>query len=219
MKKYDVAVFDVDGTLLYTIPGILAGVRKMFEVQGFGELKKEDEKFFGGPPIQVALPKIIKDITPEKNQECAEVFRSFYKQSEYLLQAYPYEGIMKLLYDLKENGVRIAVATYKREDYAITIMEHFGIADIAEVVHGADNFNKLKKVDIIKKCLDEMGVTDYKKAVMIGDSDNDAIGADTLGIPFLAVNYGFDFKTKEDVDKYPNIGMAESPEEILKFFV
>ena len=54
---------------------------------------------------------------------------------------------------------------------------------------------------------------------MIGDSDNDAIGADSLGIPFLAVNYGFDFRTKADVDKYPNIGMAQSPAEILKFFV
>lgn len=219
MKKYDVAVFDVDGTLLYTMPGILAAMREMFKLQGLGELKKEDEKYFGGPPIHVSMPKIFPDMTEEKIQECADCFRSIYKEPEYLFQAKPYEGIMKLLSDLKENGIRIAVATYKREDYAISIMEKFGIADIADVVHGSDNFNKLKKVDIIELCLKDMGITDYSKAVMIGDSDNDAIGAKSLGIPFLGVNYGFDFKTKEDVDNFPNIGMAEKPEDILGYFI
>ena len=219
MKKYDVAVFDVDGTLLYTIPGILAATRKMFIDMGLGVMTKEQESIFGGPPIQVCMKKIYPDMSDVKIQECADYFRGIYKQPEYLLQAEPYEGIMKLLKDLRDNGIRIAVATYKREDYAIDIMKHFGIADIADVVHGADNFNKLKKVDIIRICLEEMGVTDFSKAVMIGDSDNDAIGAQSLGIPFLGVNYGFDFRTKEDVDKFPNIGMATKPEEILGFFL
>lgn len=219
MKKYDVAVFDVDGTLLYTLPGIHGAMGEMFKQMGLGEYKDEYKRYFGGPPIHVSLPKIFPDMSTEKIQECAEAFRAIYKTPEYLLQAEPYDGIMKLLSDLKDNGIRIAVATYKREDYAVRIMEHFGITEYAEVVHGADNFNKLKKVDIIRLCLEEMGVKDFKKAVMIGDSDNDAIGARTLGIPFLGVNYGFDFATKEDVDKFPNIGMAEDPNEILKFFV
>lgn len=219
MKKYDVAVFDVDGTLLYTEPGILSAMREMFKIQGIGELSKENEKYFCGPPIQVSLRRLYPSMSDEKIQECADCFRNIYKQPEYLFKAEPYEGIMKLLSDLRDNGIKIAVATYKREDYAIDIMNQFGIAEIADVVHGADNFNKLKKVDIIRICLEDMGITDFTKAVMIGDSDNDAIGAQSLGIPFLGVNYGFDFRTKEDVDKFPNIGMAENPSDILKYFV
>lgn len=219
MKKYDVAVFDVDGTLLFTQPGILKAMREMFNEMGLGELPKEREKYFCGPPIHVSLKMFYPHLTDEDIQKCADCFRSIYKKPEYLLMAEPYDGIMKLLDDLKANDIRIAVATYKREDYAIDIMNHFGISKIADVVHGSDNFNKLKKTDIIRLCLEEMGVKDFNRAVMIGDSDNDAVGAKGLGIPFLAVNYGFGFETKEDVDAFPNIGMAKSPEEILGFFV
>ena len=113
-----------------------------------------------------------------------------------------------------ENGIKTAVATYKRQDYAEKILKHFGFDKVCDVICGSDFEGKLTKKDIIKNAMDSLGIVDRKRAVMVGDSDNDAQGADELGIPFIGVTYGFGFDDKADVDMFPNVGCASTCEEI-----
>ena len=54
------------------------------------------------------------------------------------------------------------------------------------------------------------------QCVMVGDSDNDAIGAEGIGCPFIGVTYGFGFESKEDVMEFKNIGIASTPAEIFE---
>ena len=54
---------------------------------------------------------------------------------------------------------------------------------------------------------------------MVGDSDNDAIGADAVGIDFVGVTYGFGFKNPEDTNRYPNVGCAGTPLELLNILI
>ena len=96
-------------------------------------------------------------------------------------------------------------------------MKYFDFDKYTDFIYGSDNENRLQKLDIIKLCLDHMGCKDYQYAVMIGDSDNDAIGAEKLGIDFIGVTYGFGFADKEEVDVYPNVGCASIPLELFKF--
>ena len=125
----------------------------------------------------------------------------------------PYEGIYELCEKLKNNDIRMAVATYKREDYALTLLRHFGFDRYCDPMHGADNNNKLTKQDIIKMCQKEMGA-DIHNSVLIGDTNNDAIGAEKANTPFIAVTYGFGLHSQEEIDRYPHIGVANSPLEI-----
>jgi len=216
MGKYKAALFDVDGTLLNTREGILDSVKATIRHFNLPELTKENEKYFCGPPIQKSM-MMVYGYTKEQAQEFANVFRDRYSQHEFLFKAEHYDGMMELLDNLKAAGIKIAIATYKREDYALDLVTKFGFMDYAQVAHGGDNFNKLTKADIIRKCIDEMGLTP-EECVMIGDSDNDAIGAQGMGCPFIGVTYGFGFTCKEDVDQYPNIGSADTVAEILKYF-
>lgn len=217
MSRYKAAIFDVDGTLLNTREGILEAIRDALVEVKLPPLKKEDEKYFIGPPIQRSAMQVY-GVTKEEAQEFAEAYRNLYSKHEYLFKADHYDGILQLMKDLKEAGIRIAIATYKREDYALDIVEHFGFMEYAEVAHGADNFNKLTKSDIIRMCISEMGLTPAE-CVMIGDSDNDAIGADGIGCPFVGCTYGFGFTCDADVDEYPNIGKAAKPSDILGHIV
>lgn len=217
MNKYDIAVFDVDGTLLNTKPGILKAIRETLRIQGLRDITVEEEPLFIGPPIQDTLKKIF-GMSPEEAQETANVFRGLYKQEVYLLEAALYEGIDKVCEELRARDIKVAIATFKREDYAIHICNHFGFNQYSDIIHGADNENKLRKPDIIKLCLEELHCTDYSRAVMIGDSSFDALGAEKIGIDFIGVTYGFDFKCDADVRKFPAVGSAASPMEILKFF-
>lgn len=216
-RKYDAVVFDVDGTLLDTTEGVAAAVEYTIAVTGLKPLKRQEILTFIGPPVQDSFRRIY-GIEGERLQELATVFRDRYKEHE-LLKAKPYEGIYEVLDQISGQGIPIAVATYKRQDYAETILKHFGFEQYTSVIYGADHENKLKKVDIIVKCLQEIGVADRNRAVMVGDSSHDALGAEQVGMHFLGVTYGFEFHSPSDVMQYAAIGSANTPIEILPFII
>ncbi len=216
MPHFDLAVFDVDGTLLDTTEGVLSSVKYTVEHFGFKPLSEQRLKKFIGPPIQNSFADAY-GLSGNILQEVAGVFRNRYKNFD-LLKARPYDGIYETMDSLVKNGVRIAVATYKRQDYAEMILRHFGFERYTDITYGADHENRLKKRDIIEKCINDFGVFDYSSVVMIGDSDNDAIGAKNIGISFIAVTYGFGFENAENAMEFPNVGIAGTPADIANFF-
>ena len=211
------AVFDVDGTLLDTAEGVMSAVKYAINTWGLPPLGEEELKAFIGPPVQNSFVRHY-GMKKEEAQQLADIFRRRYKDED-LLKAAPYEGIYQVFEKLKGNGILLAVATYKRQDYARRILEHFGFHRYTDILYGADNQNKLKKKDIIEKCLNDLGIHDYSQAVMVGDSDNDAVGAEELGMGFIGVTYGFGFKDQEDVMGYHADGCAAHPEDIAEIIL
>ena len=218
MNRYDLAIFDLDGTLLDTTEGVLSSVHYTIETMGFAPLDDSVISTFIGPPIQDSFANAYGLEGPIL-QEIATVFRNRYSQTDYLLQAVPYEGIFSLMEELCRRGIRPAVATYKREDYAVTLLKHYGFDRYTDIMFGGDHENKLKKRDIIEKCIRVSGISDKSRAVMIGDTKGDAIGADGSEIDFLGVTYGFGFRTPKDVMSYPtSVGCADTPLGLLPYF-
>jgi len=217
MPKYELVIFDVDGTMLDTTEGVLSSVKYTIDKFGFEKLSDEKLSTFIGPPIQDSFSKYY-NLSGDILQEIATVFRDRYKDFD-LLKAEPYAGIFQVFDKLEKNGVKTAVATYKREDYAITLLKHFGFDKYTSIMHGGDHYNKLKKADIIELCIAESGVSDKSRIIMVGDTLNDAVGAEKMGIDFLAVTYGFGFKTADELDSIKKAGVADTAAEILDFIL
>lgn len=215
-QHFKLVVFDVDGTLLDTSEGLVASVKYTIQKHNLPELSEEILKNFIGPPIQDSFAKAY-GLEGEILQELATTFRNRYKDYD-LLKAKPYDGIYEVFDKLSEQGIKLAVATYKRQDYAEMILKHFGFDKYTDILYGADHENKLKKKDIIEKCLTDAGITDPSEAVMIGDSENDVIGAMNIGAAFIGVTYGFGFKNHEEIEKYPVVGIADSAIGLLECF-
>lgn len=209
-------IFDLDGTLLDTREGILESVKYAAKVLGYEELPHETLLKFVGPPIQQSLMTFY-GCDKETAQKGADIFRDYYK-TEALLKAEPYDGIYELCEKLKSNGIKMSVATYKREDYALTLLRHFDFHKYCDPMHGADNNNVLKKEDIVRMCQEEMGAN-KNECVLIGDTNHDARGAEQAETPFIAVTYGFGYKSAEDVKGYPCIGVANTPLEIAELLL
>ena len=205
-------IFDLDGTLLDTTEGILESAAFAAKQLGYPELPRETMLKFIGPPIQRSFTRYY-GTNEEQAQNAADIFREYYK-TKALLKAKPYDGIFDLCETLRSNGFQLAVATYKREDYALDLLKHFGFDRYCCSMHGADNNNILKKEDIVDLCIHEMGA-EKGTCVLIGDTEHDALGAEKAGISFLAVTYGFGYKSDETITAGCKLaGIANTPEEI-----
>ena len=94
------------------------------------------------------------------------------------------------------------------------ILKHFGILEYCDVVHGADNDNKLRKSDIVYLCISEMSV-DNSEVVLGGDTYHDLEGAEEADIHFIAVTYGFGFRESvRELSSKNVVGVADNPMEI-----
>ena len=204
-------IFDLDGTLLDTSEGIIESIQFAVHELGYEQLSYDELCTFVGPPIQQSFMNHY-GCDKETAQKAADIFREYYMTTA-LLKAKPYDGIYELCERLKKKDIRMAVATYKREDYAVQLLCHFHFNEYCDPMHGGDNLDQLRKEDIIKRCQSEMNASP-ENSVMVGDTVGDALGAVKANTPFIAVTYGFGFKIPEEINAYPNIGTAGNPLEI-----
>lgn len=217
MNDYKLAIFDLDGTILDTTEGIIASVKYTIKRFGFPTPNVDKLLSFIGPPIQESFA-LHYNIAGDQLQEMSNVFRDNYS-SETLLQAKPYEGIYEVFEFLKDYKIQTAIATYKREDYALKLLKHFGFDKYTNIMFGADNENRLKKKDIILKCLHQTNLENSSnKCVMIGDTLHDANGAKSLNVDFIAVTYGFGFKVKQREESVVTKFYANTPKDIINYF-
>ncbi len=215
MNMYRGIIFDLDGTLLDTSEGVLSSIRHTIKTMGYRELPEETLLTFIGPPVKRSLMEHYGLDDAEADQATA-VFREQYKNVD-LLKARPYDGILPLLDRLKSRGFLIGVATLKREDYAQTILEHFGIAKRCDLICGSDFASRMQKVDVLHKCLEGLKLPP-KEALLIGDTASDADGAKAAGTDFMAVTFGFGPRTKREwEERCSPVFTADCVPEIAEF--
>ena len=213
---YNSIIFDVDGTVLDSSAGIIDAIKYTINKFGLKALKdKELQDFVGFSPLQGAFVHFC-GLDSKSAQNCALTFREYYKNKA-MYKSIPYDGIYALLEYLKLKNIKLGVATYKRQDYALELMKHFGFDKYMSAICGADNDNKLTKTDIVNLCIEKLGAAKVS-TVLIGDSVHDAAGAQNAGISFIGVTYGFGFKSKDEILKYNPAFCAGSTAELLQYF-
>lgn len=215
MNKYDLAVFDLDGTLLDTAPGVLAAVEYAIAEMGYPVPDAEKMAAFIGPPIEMGFANIA-GLAPDEVTRAAAIFRKSY-QTDHLMKADPYEGIFTLFEGLVARGIKPAVATYKRESYALPLLCHFGFDRYTDILYGSDAEGKLSKRDIIEKCIRDAGITSPERVLMIGDTVHDAKGAVALGVPFIGVTYGFGFRDPDEIHNTNAVAFVDRATDILDY--
>lgn len=207
-SKYNVVIFDLDGTLLDTSKGIFNSVRYAESKMGFNPVLEEQLALFVGPP-PVEMYQKIYGVSLNVAMEATKYHRE-YGRNKGFYESIIYEGMVELLHELKNNGVLLGVATLKAHDITIKLLDYFELSHFFDAIVGIDNGESLTKTDTIKIALNKCKITDYKKSVLIGDSKYDAIGALEVGCDFIGVTYGYGFTTFADISEFDNVGFVDN---------
>ena len=182
-------LFDLDGTLTDSAPGITNSVAYALAHFGIHEEPGNLLKFIG-PPLNESLAEFY-GFLPEQTVEAITVFREYFVEKGWCENA-PYPGVGELLRDLKNAGLRLMVATSKPEVQAVRILKHFGLAEYFEQICGAPRGNEdgARKSSVIRMALSYVG-DDTASVVMVGDRRHDVEGAHEVGLPCVGVLYGY----------------------------
>lgn len=213
MTNYNVVLFDLDGTLIDSSEGIFNSIRYAEEKLNLNRLDDRMLPEFVGPPPTKSYQKFHG--LDEDVAKIATKYHREYSMKKGMYESQIYPGIKELLMELKKKDYYLSVATLKSQAIAEKILQHFGIFHLFDSVVGIDVDEELTKAKIIEIALDKI-VAAEKIAVMVGDSESDAIGAYEANVDFIGVTYGFGFKNQHNVNKFQNIGYSLNPESIIK---
>ena len=208
---YHTVLFDLDGTLTDSAPGITNSVAYALRKWGIEEKNMEILRKFVGPPLDESFAKYY-GFPPEKCWKAIEYYREYYLPKG-IYENRVYDGIQELLEWLRSTGRRTIVATSKPEPSAVRVLEHFQLASYFDVIAGATmDGSRVKKSVVIRYALERAGIQDLAGTVMVGDRENDMEGAAANGLASIGVLYGYG--SRRELEGAGAVRIAETVEDL-----
>ncbi|NCB01316.1 MAG: HAD family hydrolase [Spirochaetia bacterium] len=213
---HNTIIFDLDGTLVDTSKGIFATANYTMRELGYEELSDAQLRKFVGPPLAVCF-RVACGLDEELILPACDIYRKEYaKGNMYLGEVYP--GIVDLLTTLKTRNISLGVATLKHEDVAIEILKNKGLFNYFDTIRGSSTELLLSKADIIELALEDLHIEDTSKVIMVGDTPHDLDGALSVGVDFVAVDWGFGFQKGHILEIAPRVlGTIDKEEQLLRY--
>jgi phosphoglycolate phosphatase len=185
-RRPQLVIFDLDGTLTDSAQGIVSSFRHALSEIG-AEIPDGDlAGRIVGPPMHHTL----KEMGLDDPDTAIAVYRADYSTRGWAINKL-FDGVPRLLADLRAAGVRLAVATSKAEPTARRILEHFGLDEHFDVIAGASlDGVRATKAEVMAHALAQLAPLP-ERLVMVGDRAHDVEGAAAHGIGTVVVDWGY----------------------------
>jgi len=188
---WDTVLFDLDGTLTESGQGVANGVLYALASFDLPAPSADELRKYLGPPLWVSFDEFA-GLKGTDIQRAVHLYREYYHETGRFENAV-FEGIPELLTELKNAGIRLAVATSKVDHSAVSILEHFDLDQYFEVISGSDELGTSRgtKALVIAHALSELKPSNRQGIVMIGDREHDVHGAQEHGLECIGVLWGY----------------------------
>jgi len=187
-KKY--ILFDFDGTIYDSGPGVMKAAKYALESFGVRVEDLSELRRFCGPPLWDSF-MVFYGFSREQADRAVEKYREYYADKG-LTDGEIYRGIPELLRKLKENGKKLILATSKSERYFPFLLEALSIQDCFDFVAASTHDgSRSSKEEVLAYAIDRCEISDPSLAVMVGDRKFDIIGARAFGMESVGVLYGY----------------------------
>lgn len=183
-------LFDLDGTLVHSAPGILGTFSTVLADAGITPIDTVDERVIG-PPLVPTLQRLSGLPAGPDLDSIAAAFRVLY-DSKGAMEADPYPGMDEVLRAIQATGRRSFIVTNKRKIPARAIAERLGISAFLSGLYTLDTLEPpaARKQEVVAHILRTHGIVP-SSAVLVGDSVEDAAAAAAHSVRFIAAAYGY----------------------------
>lgn len=216
MSKYNLILFDLDGTLTDPESGLVKSFAYALSRMGIDCSDTQSLKRFIGPPLYDEWQRVY-GFSPEESGLALDYFHEYYEVDGWCDNVM-YQGIPELLAGLRSAGKRIALATSKPEVFAKKILRLFDISKFFDFEAGAYSDRiRDKKWEVLAYALEQFPDIPKEKCVLIGDRKYDAEGAALCGIDAIGVGWGHG--GIEELSKSGFVAVLQTPEELLSYLL
>jgi phosphoglycolate phosphatase len=185
----DTVLFDLDGTLSDSAPGILGALRTSFAEAGLDWVDPDTARSLLGPPFWHSLPPLVGE---HRVAQVVASYRRHYVEDGAMFDTARYDGVAETLQALAGRGVRLAVATSKPEPHASRIVAHLELAGFFETVCGDTlDGGRDSKALVVGEALRRLGNPDPATVLMVGDRSHDVLGAAAHGLDCAGALWGY----------------------------
>ena len=212
MNKYNVVLFDMDGTIANTDELVVESIQELCAKHNIPAPSRETCYYFSGPPIRESLKTFPGDVDVET------LFKDFYgislKKYDQMVVSYP--NCRYILAKLKERGIKLGVVTNKAHDAAMHCLEVIGLWDLFSVVIGFEDASKSKPdPEGLLKAARLLGENNLSKVLYVGDSPLDDLAAHNAGIDDVMCVWGPRKLPKDLKPSYKIYNYLELPEVVF----
>lgn len=183
-------LFDMDGTLIDSSEGITKSVQSALRAFGIDEPDLNALRKFIGPPLRDSFARHY-GLSKEQAEEAVRTYRERYNVVG-IFECCLYPGVEACIRALREAGYLVGIASSKPEVSCKRILEHFGILELFDEVVGATMDGRIDtKEEVLCELMRRWHDIPKEEMCLVGDTIFDVEGANKVGIPCIAVQYGF----------------------------
>lgn len=194
MKK--LCLFDLDGTIVYTILDIAAALNYALTECGYPNLTVPQVSAIVGYSTGYMFEHAVPSGHAEDWQRVGRTYQRYYSR-HCCDHSTPYDGVLRMLTKLKNAGVLLAVISNKPHPDTLTVIEKLFPRDLFNMVLGRmDKFATKPAPDAMRFVMEYLH-TEPKDALYVGDSEVDVRFAQNAGIPCLSVSWGY--RTRQEL--------------------
>jgi phosphoglycolate phosphatase len=192
-RTWSCVLFDLDGTITDSAPGIVARLAKTFATLGL-PIPSDDELLnWVGPPMLESLEQRA-GMTPSEALDALTVYRSISAVDGPWTGSAVFPGIAGVIKNLSAAGIPLAITSSKPESQVTAVLDHFGLSQyFTELCGASEDEVRSSKADVIEEALRRLTAQgiDLSQIVLVGDRHHDVEGAQVHGIPTIMVEWGY----------------------------
>lgn len=212
MRRFDAVLFDLDGTLLYTLPDIHAAVNAALAQCGYGQNTVDETRTYVGYGSRWLIEQSLPEGSPRSEVDrVLAAYRAYYND-HLMVDTVPYPGIGAMLAALKERGLSLGVATNKFHDSAVKMMAWYFPGCFGSVQGNIEGRPAKPAPDAALAAVRELGATP-ERTLFVGDSGPDARTAANAGMACVLCSWGY--RTREELESYDPLAVIDRPEELI----
>lgn len=181
-------IFDLDGTLTDSKPGIFGCLRKVLDAHHVDHPGPLDQ--FVGPPIEEWAIALLPHASDEARAALARDYRACYDREGWKNNS-AFAGVRAMLTELRGQGFPLYVCTSKGQHFAVRILDLFELTGLFTAIYGDKaEYTSHSKVDLLARLLRESSLAS-DSAWMIGDRIFDFQAAQANHVRCMAAGWGY----------------------------